>query len=384
MPNFDQLIPRHDTNCLKYDFHAHYGKPAGVTPLWVADMDFQVPECVTHALQQSVSHAIYGYTETKADYFGVVSEWFATEHDYHVQPEWLVKTPGIVYALGMAIQAYTQVGDGVLIHTPNYYPIPATITANNRQVVASELVYQAGDYSIDFVDFEQKLAQCKLFILCNPHNPVGRVWTTTELQEMGRLCKKHGVLVVSDEIHCDLVFAPHRHVVFSVACPDVPALICTSPSKTFNLAGLQVSNIFIAHEALREQFKAAIRASGYSQLNQLGLVAAQAAYTGGKPWLTQLKAYIQANAQLVADKLAVELPLVKVVPLEGTYLLWVDFNALNIPHEELENRLLNHVGVWLSSGLSFGEGGRGFFRFNLACPSAVLAALDFRRLLTTD
>jgi len=373
--NFDEIVDRHGTNSLKYDFAAKFGKPEGLIPLWVADMDFRIPPEVTAILQKSVEHGIYGYTETIGTaYFDAVYHWFDRVHDFRIQEDWLVKTPGIVYALGMAVRAFTQPGDTVLIQKPLYYPIEKTIVANGRIAVDNTLVYDNGSYSMSITDFEQKIIEnkCRMFILCNPHNPVGRVWARDELSEMGRICRKHGVIVVSDEIHCDIIFDGHRHLVFSDVCPDVGSVICTAPSKTFNLAGLQCSNIFIADTQLRKLFKKEIHATGYSQLNTMGLVAGQAAYEHGGEWHQSLMRYLTGNAVFVKDFIAKKIPPVHVVALEGSYLMWLDFNGFGLSHKEMDDVITNDAKLWLSSGITFGATGEGFFRLNLACPRSVL------------
>ena len=370
--HFDKITPRQGTNSLKYDFHHRYNKPISATPLWVADMDFPVATEITAAIQKAVDHGIYGYSDTASSYFEAVASWLNTHHNYQVKEDWLIKTPGVVYALAMAIQAYCAPGEAVLIQKPLYYPIEGAILANGRQVLDNTLQYKDGQYTIDFVDFEEKARQAKIFILCNPHNPVGRVWTVAELTEMGRICKRHNVIVVSDEIHQDLVFAPHKHHCFSNLVADVPSIICTSPSKTFNLAGLQVSNIFIPDLHLRSKFVQQMANTGYSQLNTLGLVACQAACNHGLPWLNALKEYLWQNAQYVKNRLAQDLPQAHVTPLEGSYLMWIDFSPLGIPHHIIEETLLSKQKIWLSSGLQFGPTGDGFFRINLACPRSLL------------
>ena len=380
MYNFDTVISRQGTSALKYDFHQKYGKPQGVTPFWIADMDFQIAPEITAALERTTNHGMYGYTESGASYFAAVRDWFAQGFDYHIQGDWLVKTPGVVYALAMGIRAFSQPGDGVLIQKPLYYPIEQAIIANGRTLLDNTLVYQNGRYTIDFADFEAKAATAKIFILCNPHNPVGRVWTADELAEMGRICQKHGVIVISDEIHCDIIAPGHKHMVFSNICPQVPSIICTSPSKSFNLAGLQLSNIFIQRQDLRDLFVAEIGKTGYSQLNTMGIVACEAAYRHGRPWLEAANRYIFQNAATIKSLLAQKLPQAHVVDLEGTYLLWVDFHGLDIAHDQLEQILLNEVKVWFSSGTTFGHTGDGFFRINLACPRSLLEGIPFEHV----
>ena len=305
--DFDTLIDRKNTNSLKYDFAVERGRPADVLPLWVADMDFQAPSCVLEALQKSVAHGIFGYSDTKADYDEAVIGWFSRRFGWEARAEWLVKTPGVVFALAAAIRAATRPGDAVLVQSPVYYPFYSVIRDNDRKVVESELVYQDGRYSIDFDDLEWKISeqQVKLLLLCSPHNPVGRVWTPEELRQIGALCARYDVTVISDEIHCDFAFPEHPHIPFLLACPELAdqAVVCTAPSKSFNLAGLQASNIFIPNEELRRRFLHEIDRTGYSQLNTLGLVACQAAYEGGEQWLDACKAYMRGNLDFLRDYL---------------------------------------------------------------------------------
>ena len=288
--NFDREIERKKTNSLKYDFAVERGRDVDVLPLWVADMDFQAPKPVLDALQNAVSHGIFGYSEVKGEYFNALYRWFDSRFDWQPKSEWLVKTPGVVFALAMAVRALTKEGDSVLIQPPVYYPFFEGIRDNNRKIVESPLLLADGHYEIDFDDLEEKIASqnVKLFLLCSPHNPVGRVWTKEELQKLGELCDRYHVFVVSDEIHCDFAFPEHPHTIFAKACPQLEEkmILCTAPSKTFNLAGLQVSNIWVPGKEVRDRFKAEINAAGYSQLNALGLIACQAAYENGGEWLT--------------------------------------------------------------------------------------------------
>jgi len=373
--NFDEVINRHNTNSYKYDFPELFNKPSGMLPLWVADMDFRIPPEVMAAIQKVADHGVYGYTGVKDDYFQAVAGWFKDMHGYDVKSDWMIKVPGIVFALGMAIKGLTAPGDRIVIQKPLYYPIENTIVANERVAIDNPLVYSQGRYTIDLEDFERKIVENKarMFILCNPHNPVGRVWTREELLAMGRICQKYECIVVSDEIHCDIVFGEHKHLVFSTICEEFAdfSLILTAPSKTFNLAGLQNANIFIPNEGLRARFAHEIWATGYQQLNVMGLTACQAAYMHGRDWLAELTVYLAKNAGFVCETLAAELPQVKPVALEGSYLQWLDFTALGLPHEELEGRL-DRAKVWFSSGTAFGAAGAGFFRVNLACPKSTL------------
>ena len=287
--DFDEVVERRGTGCLKYDFAKERGKKEDVLPLWVADMDFKTVPAVTKRLQKAVEHGIYGYSDSKEDYFAAVSGWYRDHFDWNTKQEWMIKTPGVVFALAAAVRAYTEKGDAVLIQQPVYYPFRQVIESNDRKLVSSDLVLRDGHYEIDFENFEAKIKehQIHLFLLCSPHNPVGRVWKEWELRKIGEICLKYQVVVVSDEIHSDFVYPGNKHYVFASIEPEFEkiSVICTAPSKTFNLAGLQVSNIFIADEGLRKKFIRAVDQAGYSQVNLMGLVACQAAYEEGAEWL---------------------------------------------------------------------------------------------------
>lgn len=374
--DFDAVIDRRGTNSLKYDFAAERGRPADVLPLWVADMDFRAPPCVLEALQEAVAHGIFGYSETKEDYAEAVAGWFGRRFGWRPQAEWLVKTPGVVYALAMAVRALTEPGDCVLIQPPVYYPFYEVVRDNGRRLVTNELVYADGRYTIDFADFEQKLAgqKVKLFLLCSPHNPVGRVWTRDELARMGELCRRYGVYVVSDEIHCDFAFPEHPHTLFPDACPGLAdrTILCTAPSKSFNLAGLQVSNIFIPDAKLRARFTKEIARSGYSQLNALGLTACKAAYQGGEEWLDACRRYLRGNLDFLRGYLRAELPRLRLVEPEGTYFAWLDCSGLGLPQAELNRFVAEEAKLWLDAGHIFGHGAGQFQRMVLACPRTTL------------
>lgn len=374
--DFDAPVDRHGTGCLKYDFAVERGKPADILPLWVADMDFRTAPGIIERLQKAVSHGIFGYSDSKQDYFDALNGWYQKHFDFTLEPQWLVKTPGVVFALAMAVKAYTNEGDGVLIQQPVYYPFSEVIGANNRRLINSPLKLLDGHYEMDFEDLEEKIIKenVKLFLLCSPHNPVGRVWTEEELRKAGEICMKHGVTVVSDEIHNDFTYPGHRHHVFASLSPEFAkhCVLCTAPSKTFNLAGLQVSNILIPDDGLRERFLKEIEAAGYSQVNALGLVGCQAAYETGEEWLDQLKEYLAGNRDFVRSFLKEQLPQIRMIEPEGTYLLWLDFRALGLPEAELEKLIIEKAGLWLDSGAIFGVDGEGFERFNIACQRSTL------------
>lgn len=374
--NFNIVVNRKNTNCLKYDFAVRRGRPENVLPLWVADMDFKVAPEITQAIEKRVAHGIFGYSEVKEEYFEAVSAWMEQKHGWHVKEDWLVKTPGVVFALAMAVQAFTEPGDAVIIQQPVYYPFSEVIADNGRRIVDNTLeLKEDGKYHINFEDFEQKVKEnhVKLFLLCSPHNPVGRVWTKEELKKIAAICRKYDVIVVSDEIHEDFVFNG-KHQVFADLSENAEnrTITCTAPSKTFNLAGLQVSNIWIANPKLREKFKKQIAAAGYSQLNTLGLTACEAAYRYGGEWHAELLGYLKSNLNFLREFLQTRLPEVKLIEPEGTYLVWLDFGSLGLTEEQREELLTKKAGIWLDSGAIFGAAGEGFERINIACPRSIL------------
>lgn len=374
--SFDTIYDRKNTGSLKYDCAARYGKPEGLVPLWVADMDFPAPQCVNKALAERCEHGIYGYTEPDERYFNALKNWFSTRYGWNVENNWLLKTPGVVFALCTAIRAYTEPGDAVLIQPPVYYPFSESILENDRRLVKNSLVYRDGEYSIDFADFEEKIKQekVKLFLLCNPHNPVGRVWSEQELVQLGEICLRHGVTVVSDEIHADFAFSGNRHLVFASLRPEFAeiTITCTAPTKTFNLAGLQISNIFVQNAELRRGFRAEMNRAGYSQANVMGLIACRAAYEGGAEWLDKLKEYLVGNQNFVKEFLQEHIPAIHLVEPQGTYLLWLDCSGLGLDDDTLNKLILEKAGLWLDNGSMFGEEGEGFQRINIACPRSVL------------
>ena len=374
--DFDEVIDRRNTDCLKYDFAVQRGRPKDVLPFWVADMDFSIAQEIEDALVKRCQHGIFGYSEATDGYFAALQNWYLKHFNWQVQRPWLIKTPGVVFALAMAVKAFTEPGDGVLVQQPVYYPFTEVIRDNDREVVNAPLALVNGHYEIDFADLEQKLAdpKVKLMFLCSPHNPVGRVWTKEELLKVGDLCLKYNVITVSDEIHSDFVWDDNVHTPFATLGEEYQqnCIVCIAPSKPFNLAGLQVSNIFIPNQKLRRAFRKQIDAAGYSQLNTLGLVACQAAYAYGEEWLTQVKAYIRSNITFVDDYLKQNLPQIKMLPIEGTYLVWLDCSALGMTADEREQWLWHEAKLWLDGGGIFGKEGEAFERINVACPRATL------------
>ena len=374
--DFDTIIDRKNTDCLKYDFAKRRGMPEDALPLWVADMDFKTSSYVEDALAERARHGIFGYSESQTPYFEIVRDWMKRHHDWEVKEPWLIKTPGVVFALAMAVKAYTEPGDGVLIQSPVYYPFSEVIEDNGRRIVSNTLVLgEDHKYHIDFEDFERQIKenQIKLFFLCNPHNPVGRVWTAEELTRLGDICLKYRVTVVSDEIHSDFIFRG-KHQVFADLKKEYAdiTVTCTAPSKTFNLAGLLLSNIFISNRELRHKFRQQVNAAGISQLSPFGLVACETAYTQGEEWYQAMLAYVAENIAFTKEYVEKHLPGVEMVEHEGTYLVWLDFRKTGLSVEELENLIVNRAKLWLDSGKIFGKSGEGFQRINVACPRQIL------------
>ena len=379
--DFDRIIDRKNTRCLKYDFAVKRGMPEDVLPLWVADMDFETSSYIEDALTERVKEGIFGYSDVQTPYFEIIRDWMIRHHDWEPQEKWLIKTPGVVFALAMAVKAYTDPGDKVLLQQPVYYPFSEVITDNGREVVSNDLVLtEDGTYKIDFADFEQKIIAngIKLFLLCSPHNPVGRVWTKEELEKIGDICVKHGVTVASDEIHNDFIWEG-THTVFAGIKKEFAdiSVTCTSPSKTFNLASMLISNIFIPNQILRRKFRKEMDRAGISQLSVLGLVATEAAYAHGDEWYAAMKNYVRDNIAFARAYVEENLPGVRMIDTQGTYLIWLDFRQTGLTVEELDHKIIYEAGLWLDSGKIFGKTGEGFERINVACPRAVLQeALD--------
>lgn len=373
--DFDRIIDRRNTKSIKYDLAAKRGMPEDVLPLWVADMDFQVSSYIQEALIRQAEHGIFGYSDVGEEYFEIVKRWMKRRHGWDVEADWLVKTPGVVFALSLAVKAFTEPGDGVLIQQPVYGPFKEVVEVNGRRTVSNTLVYKEHKYFIDFQDFEEKIVKekIKLFILCNPHNPVGRVWTKEELMQMGDICRKHHVIVVSDEIHGDFAFKGKHHVFADLKKEYGEfAVTCTAPSKTFNLAGLQLSNIFISNPDLRKAFCRQLHIMTYSEINVMGLVACEAAYKDGDEWYQAMLKYVEGNIAFTKEYVEKNIPGVTMAEHEGTYLVWLDFRQLGMSREELEDVIVHKARLWLNDGAIFGESGAGFQRVNVACPRKVL------------
>jgi cystathionine beta-lyase len=416
--DFDASIDRRGTDSLKYDCVAQRGMPDGLLPMWVADMDFRTADPVRAALRSAADFGVFGYTVPGDAYYDALRDWWSSRFGYDFDARSVVTTPGVVFALAQAVRAFTEPGDAVLIQRPVYYPFTEVVRDNGRRLVNSPLVLEeaargrpaadsgrgagsgsAGDgtaagssaglsgarWRMDFEDFERKLAEerPKLFLLCSPHNPVGRVWTRGELARVGDLCMEYGCIVVSDEIHADFVYGGHppsqagaerRHTVFSTVKDAFRgnAVVCTSPSKSFNLAGLQISNIIVEDDALRRRFRKEIGASGYSQPSLPGVVACRAAYEQGAPWLAELLAYLEGNLALLREAFPSAAAPIRLIEPEGTYLPLLDFRGTGLSDDAVDERVVHKARLWLDRGTMFGSEGAGFQRINIACPRAVL------------
>ena len=374
--DFDAVVNRKNTNAIKYDLAKKRGKPEDAVSLWIADMDFPTAPCIQKAVAEKAAHGIWGYSRPDNRYYDALKKWYKERHNFEVQNEWVVNTPGVCFALATAVKAFTKEGESVLIQKPVYYPFFNIINSLQRKVVNSSLILKNNHYEIDFDDFERKIVQenVKMFILCSPHNPGGRVWTKQELQKISEICLAHNVLVVSDEIHSDITFGSNVHTVYGSLSEQAlkNSIICTAPSKSFNLAGLQFSNIFIADEKLRKAFSEELEKTGYDEPSVFGIVAATAAYSEGADWFDSVKSYIWENILFAKNYIEENASQIKVLVPEGTYLLWLDFSETGLSDSEINDRVLNKAKVWLDSGSMFGKEGEKFQRINCATPRIIL------------
>lgn len=372
--NFDDVVDRYNTNCLKFDFKKERNKPEDIFPMWVADMDFRCPPEVINDLKARVEHGIFGYSDIDITYFRALYSWYLTHFNVKLQRDWLFNTPGVVFALATAVKVFTKENDYVLINNPVYNPFSEVIEDNHRQILSSDLINNNGHYEIDFNDLEQKIKEynIKLYLLCSPHNPVGRVWSKEELDKIVEICKRYNVFIVSDEIHSDFVYEGKHICMLNYQDYLDNIIVCTSPSKTFNLAGLQTSNILIPNKEVKDKFMQEVWATGYSNINALGLVACKSAYEHGDKWLKELLEYLKGNVKLVEEYMQKNLPNIKVTHPEGTYLLWIDFSGTNLSDDEIINKLTYEAKLWLNSGIKYGKSGKGFQRLNIALPRSEL------------
>lgn len=370
--DFDKHITRRGTDSYKWDST----EDENVLPMWVADMDFQTAPAIIDALRRRVEHGIFGYTRVPDSYYKAVTDWFARRHGFRMEREWMIYTSGVVPALSATIKALTVPGDKVLVQTPVYNCFFSSIRNNGCETVTSPLMHVDHTFAVDYDDLERKTAdpKVKAMILCNPHNPAGRVWTREELVRIGEICIRHGVTVVSDEIHCELVFPGHRYTPFASLSDEFlqHSVTCISPSKAFNIAGLQIANIVCADAKRRARIDRAINDNEVCDVNPFGVIATQSAYNEGEEWLEQLIGYLHENYLYMREFCREHLPDFPITELEGTYLVWMDCRVLGVTSEELEQRLLAEAGLWLNAGTMYGAEGEGFMRWNIACPRATL------------
>ncbi|MFW9853771.1 MAG: MalY/PatB family protein [Candidatus Thorarchaeota archaeon] len=378
MSSFDEIIDRSGTGSVKWDpafLKEHFGHE-DLLPLWVADMDFRTPQTVIDALENRARHGIFGYTFPGSEYSDSVINWFRRRHGWSINKKWIVFSPGVVPAVTYMVQRFTQPGDHVIIQHPVYHPFMHLIEHNGRQIVSNQLKMSGSRYQMDFEDLEEKAKdpRSKLFILCSPHNPVGRVWSKDELYRLGDICLENNLLVIADEIWCDLILPGHQHTPFASISEKFAqnSITCTSGSKTFNLAGLQNSNILIPNDRLREDFKIQMEKLFLFIPNSFGSIALQVAYETGEEWLNSVISVINRNLSILKSFVTNKLPKVSVIEPEGTYLVWLDFRLIGLNPKELQDKLLTEAKVALDSGDIFGTGGEGFLRINIACPRSIL------------
>lgn len=370
--DFDKVTPRCGTNSYKWDST----DDKEVLPMWVADMDFPTAPCIINALKKRVEHGIFGYTRVPEEYYDAVISWFSRRHHWKPRREWFIYTSGVVPALSAVIKALTNVGDKVLTLTPVYNCFFSSIRNNGCELDSCALRYENNTFSIDYEYLERRAADPKttLMLLCNPHNPSGRVWTREELRRIGDICIKNNVVVVADEIHCELVHPGFTYTPFASVSEEFQkhSVTCVAPSKAFNIAGLQIANIIVENDKWRQRIDKAININEVCDVNPFGVIATIAAYNEGEEWLNQLLQYIHGNYLFFKDYCEEHLPQLPVAPLEGTYLAWMDCRSLGIPSEELEEELMKEAKLWLNAGSMYGKEGEGFMRWNLACPGQLV------------
>lgn len=367
--DFDKIVGREGTYSVKFDARNYYFGTEDLIPMWVADMDFPVPVEVTRALQKRAAHPIYGYTMRPDSYFSSFMQWVERRHGWKIEKDWILFSPGVVPALNFIIQAFSEPGEKILIQPPVYHPFFFSLENNHREMVFNPLRLNNGRYEMDFDDLEKKLQGVKMILLSNPHNPVGRAWTSDELRKMAELCIKHDVLIVSDEIHSDLSLPGNRHIPVASLSDEIAActFTCMAPSKTFNLAGLSTSSVIISDHDKRKRFEDYMERFHISGGNVFGMLASEAAYLHGEEWLSQVLGYVQGNFDYVDGFLKENLHEIHLTPAEATYLAWIDFGALGLEGDDLKSFMINKAKVGMNDGRTYRDGGEGFQRMNLAC-----------------
>jgi cysteine-S-conjugate beta-lyase len=375
MYDFDEIIPRQGTDCVKYDLREAFFGDAGVLPMWVADMDFRTPDFVVDAVKRRATHEIYGYSIRGAGWFKALIDWLERRHSWTVQKDWIVFSPGVVPALNMAVLAYTQPGDSIIIQPPVYFPFMSAVEKHGRKLVYNPLILKHGRLNIDFDDLVEKAKQgAKMLFLCNPQNPGGSAWTVEELTRLYQICREHNILIFSDEIHSDLVLRGFKHTVLTTVDPNASDIVITAiaPSKTFNLAGMATSALIIPNEELRRLFSETIDNLHISLGTLFGNVASQAAYTHGDQWLGELVEYLRRNLDMAELYFRKHIPKITMIRPEATYMLWLDCRELGLNGDELRDFMIKEARLGLNEGRTFGPGGEGFMRMNIACPLVTL------------
>jgi cysteine-S-conjugate beta-lyase len=368
--DFNKSIPRENTECVKYDLRKEIFGKEDVIPMWVADMDFETPDFISKALAERISNPIYGYTFMSETYYNTVINWVKTRHSWDIQKDWISFTPGVVPGVNFAIHAFTEEGDGIIIQPPVYFPFANSIKENNRKILENQLILKEGQYYIDFEDLEKKAKEAKMILLSSPHNPVGRCWSREELKTMAEICVRNNVIIISDEIHNDLIIPGYKHIPTALLSEEIAEMTVTfiAPSKTFNMAGLSTSSAIIQNQNLREKFTNFLNKIHVSHGNLFGYVATIAAYENGAHWVDQLMEYVKGNFDYLASSIKSELPELDVVELEATYLAWIDFRKTGLSDKEIRRKLIFEANLGLSPGAAFSPGGQGFQRMNLAAP----------------
>lgn len=388
--DFETVVSRSGNCSSKWDQMKGWNPNVGsdIVPFSVADMELRNAPEIIEGIKEYVDKTILGYTNAGEAYYNAVCGWMDRRHSWDIKPEWILGTPGVVNAFYTAVKAFTKPGEGVILMTPVYYPMYMAVERNKRKIVRNPLIYKDNRYSVDFNDLEEKAKDPNntLIILCSPHNPVGRVWTPEELERIGRICIDNNVVIVSDEIHFDIIMPGYKHTVFATISEEFAdhSIVCTAPSKTFNLAGLQTSNIIIRNKRLRERFREEQLSVSISRLNMIGYKACELAYDKGEEWLEQLLLHIDHNRLVLTEYMEQNLSQIKVIPIEGTYLQWLDLNALGISPLELERIMHMEAQVFFDEGYVFGEEGKGFERMNIACPTNIMLVALERMKKTLD
>ena len=374
MFDFNKIVNREGTDSVKWDLRKSIFGDADVLPMWVADMDFETPDFVTKAVIERAKHPVYGYSFFNEKYFKTLIAWNKRRHGWEIEKDWIVFSPGIVTAVKAAVLAYSAEGDGVIVQPPVYFPFFDAIKINKRKQLTNQLLYLDQTYKIDFDDLEKKAKKAKLILISSPHNPVSRCWTKEELLQLGEICLRNEVIIISDEIHADLILPGYKHIPIASLSDELAEITvtCMAPSKTFNVAGLFNSSIIIKNQKLRKQFVSVMESLHLVHSNVFAMTASEAAYADGDEWVDEMMAYVKGNFDLLDSFLKTEIPLLSLTKPEATFLAWIDFSKTGLSNKEIRTKLVKEAGLGLSPGTVFGDGGSGFMRMNLACPRIVV------------